>query len=552
MTSPPVSRLSSPVSLLPSPVSPLSSPVSRFPSPVSPEFDLLCRLLPVHFRGGTASPAGWGAVDPEAFRRFVATTQVAPHAFHIWEHTPALWEATPFETRARLVAWQELLRHRLQARFEAWRELLADFAAAGLPVIALKGFVLSQALYGDPFRRVSCDVDLLVRPEDRARADALLVDLGFDRSKWLGTAAASESEYTRPAAPGRPALLADLHWDVVPRWHFLWQPLSDVWDRAVESFTAKAQRAQRGDLGSGDWDLEQSTIRKQNHEPHEPHEMGSNPQSAIRNPQLNNPQSETRDPQSGNPQSSPEFDVQRSMFNVQRSDSPRAVSPFRRFAASIPQAPMILSPADMAWFAVVNNVSDYGLGNLRGCVEALELLALLDGDGADRFRERAARAHAGRTLAALEAFRRRFFPGSREDTVARFAPAPRLLFAARFCDERLYVERRHPAGGQEAGNRDFTAKAPRPQSEPLVINPQSAIRKPQLAQFAIRNPQLPESRASFRDRVLLRLALAGPTPRFLRFALGKIFEWAVWRVSDWKIRRLKIRRLKIRRLEECG
>ncbi|HNU02423.1 MAG TPA: hypothetical protein PKM55_17205, partial [Acidobacteriota bacterium] len=78
-------------------------------SPISPEFKLLCSLLPVHFRGDVPWPSDWSGVDPAAFFGYVLKTQVAPLAFHHWEtRCPALWAATPFETRARLVAWQEL------------------------------------------------------------------------------------------------------------------------------------------------------------------------------------------------------------------------------------------------------------------------------------------------------------------------------------------------------------------------------------------------------------------------------------------------------------
>lgn len=50
---------------------------------------------------------------------------------------------------------------------------------AGIEVLAFKGCVLSQQLYGDPFQRASSDVDLLIRPQARAAAAATLQDMGY-------------------------------------------------------------------------------------------------------------------------------------------------------------------------------------------------------------------------------------------------------------------------------------------------------------------------------------------------------------------------------------
>jgi hypothetical protein len=357
-----------------------------FLNTISPEFQLLCALLPVHFRGGMPWPNGWGGVDPEAFRRFVVTTQVAPQAFHAWERTPALWDATPFETRARIAAWQELLHHRQQERFTAWQELLDGFAAAGIPVLPLKGFVLSQYLYGDPFRRLSCDVDLLIRPADLQRVKPLLAELGYRCGKWLGTRTASESIWSRNAADGDVCSVLDLHWDFTPRWYFLRVPLEAVWDEAVEVVTG-----------------------------------------GIRH---------------------------------------RA-----------------LGPAGTALFSLVNNTTDYGLGNLRGCLETLEALSRLEGAAADRFAEWARAAHARRALAVLEVFRHRFFPASRPDLVTRFRPASHRLLDARFARWDYYLYRGEPSKWQQAG---------------------------------------------------VRFALAGPTPRFVRFTAGKLVETVIVAIKGLK------------------
>ncbi len=438
-------------------------------SPISPEFKLLCSLLPVHFRGELPWPSDWSGVDPAAFFNYVLKTQVAPLALHHWEtRCPALWAATPFKTRARIVAWQELFHHKQLARFASWRDLLAAFAAADLPVIPLKGFVLSRHLYADPFRRHSSDFDLLIRRADFAAADALLRGLGCLRVKWHGPRAACEAGYARAGADPESAWNVDLHWDVVPRWHFLWRPFEGAWDQAV----------------AWSW------------------EAGAAPPGEPANRRAGEPaDGESAERRNGKPANGQSVDLQKQKESSLRplclcGESANLQSAICQ-SANLPL--LTLSPPDTAWFAVVNNVSDYGLGNLRGCVEALELLALLDEAEADRFRAMARAARAGRALAALERFRARFFPGSAADTVTRLAPARRRAAARHFDDERLYLT--WGANGHAAG----------------ASNNGSASHRAPLSQ-----------------RAAIRLALAGPGPRFARFCAGKLYETVVIRANRLK------------------
>jgi hypothetical protein len=55
------------------------------------------------------------------------------------------------------------------------------FAAAGLPILALKGPALSQQLFGDPLRRASRDLDFLVPPGTEDAARRVLADCGYGR-----------------------------------------------------------------------------------------------------------------------------------------------------------------------------------------------------------------------------------------------------------------------------------------------------------------------------------------------------------------------------------
>ena len=83
----------------------------------------------------------------------------------------------------------------------------------------------------------------------------------------------------------------------------------------------------------------------------------------------------------------------------------------------------VLGPAGTALFGLMNNTTDYGLGNLRGCVESLEPWPSWTARPPTGSPSWARVAHARRALAVLEIFRSRFFPASPADLVTRFQPA---------------------------------------------------------------------------------------------------------------------------------
>src|SRR6266576_6247419 len=64
--------------------------------------------------------------------------------------------------------------------------IAAGFEWAGLPLLAFKGPVLSQQLYGDPGLRSFSDLDVIVAPRDADAAEALLRGLGYREHEPLG------------------------------------------------------------------------------------------------------------------------------------------------------------------------------------------------------------------------------------------------------------------------------------------------------------------------------------------------------------------------------
>src|SRR3954452_11843418 len=59
--------------------------------------------------------------------------------------------------------------------------LLQDFAAAGVPLLFVKGLTVAALAYREPLLKMSWDIDILVAPEDVPSAAELLARRGFHR-----------------------------------------------------------------------------------------------------------------------------------------------------------------------------------------------------------------------------------------------------------------------------------------------------------------------------------------------------------------------------------
>lgn len=85
----------------------------------------------------------------------------------------ALEVPAPLAERARSSAGDNLRAAEWSARIDQ------SFAAAGLDRLWLKGLTLSALAYGDPFVKMSADIDLLVAPGRVGDAERLLAELGY-------------------------------------------------------------------------------------------------------------------------------------------------------------------------------------------------------------------------------------------------------------------------------------------------------------------------------------------------------------------------------------
>jgi hypothetical protein len=116
-----------------------------------------------------------------------------------------------FVARLRAIA-QQTAAADLAAEAEL-RRVLAAFDRSGIPALIIKGSHLAYTHYPRPDLRARTDTDLLIRRDQRERADRVLRKvLGYTaQAKLSGDLTATQALYTRTTAEGL-ALMVDLHW----------------------------------------------------------------------------------------------------------------------------------------------------------------------------------------------------------------------------------------------------------------------------------------------------------------------------------------------------
>jgi len=126
------------------------------------------------------------------------------------ESGPAAALRDALAPRVRAAATQDLfVRLDLQG-------VLADLAAAGVPVLITKGTALAYTVYPQPWLRPRTDSDLLVRHEDVSAACHALEACGYARSDALSTGelVSHQVAFERTDAHGVHHVV-DLHWKIV-------------------------------------------------------------------------------------------------------------------------------------------------------------------------------------------------------------------------------------------------------------------------------------------------------------------------------------------------
>jgi hypothetical protein len=115
--------------------------------------------------------------------------------------------------------------------------IAAAFREADLPLLALKGAVASQQLYGDPGLRVFGDLDLLVDPRQLRGSESLLTRLGYrDEAPMTPSQRATKHRFHNgtPLINDERKTTVDLHWRFGHVQFPLALPFQDAWQQRVE------------------------------------------------------------------------------------------------------------------------------------------------------------------------------------------------------------------------------------------------------------------------------------------------------------------------------
>ena len=125
-----------------------------------------------------------------------------------------------------------------------WRESFCDcsgsFNENEVPVVAFKGPILAEAVYGDLSLREFCDLDLLIRVQDLTKAEDILLACGY-------TAQFPDRDYRTAFLSyhgqyafrrGQSDLWVDLHWQFSPDGVVFPLRAAEVWPRLIEETIA--------------------------------------------------------------------------------------------------------------------------------------------------------------------------------------------------------------------------------------------------------------------------------------------------------------------------
>jgi hypothetical protein len=143
------------------------------------------------------------------------------------------WNAVPQTTQLELERFDaENVQKNLLFAGELLR-LLGVFQQNGVPIVAFKGPVLAETVYGDLSLREFCDLDVIVHEDDVCKVEVILTDCGYQacfpdrayRSAFLSY----HGQY--PFRHGKTGILLDLHWRLSSKGVTFPLQLAKVWPR---------------------------------------------------------------------------------------------------------------------------------------------------------------------------------------------------------------------------------------------------------------------------------------------------------------------------------
>lgn len=121
------------------------------------------------------------------------------------------WVAADREVADRFATALDHGRRRATRMRQALEHIAARLADRGIDVVVINSAHTRHCYFPDPGTRTSADVDLLMRPSDRAAARAALQDLGYRRA--TSSARSRQSGWTPPGPAGRVQSLDFAHAD---------------------------------------------------------------------------------------------------------------------------------------------------------------------------------------------------------------------------------------------------------------------------------------------------------------------------------------------------
>jgi putative nucleotidyltransferase-like protein len=115
-------------------------------------------------------------------------------------------------------------------------ELIRLFAAHGIRALPFKGPVLAECLYGNLALRFMRDIDILVAPTDVHRAQALLLDRGYQtETKLLPGSIALRLEYQLCVSRPADTAIVELHWTATSLSVAPEVGIEDLWDQRLHT-----------------------------------------------------------------------------------------------------------------------------------------------------------------------------------------------------------------------------------------------------------------------------------------------------------------------------
>lgn len=118
-------------------------------------------------------------------------------------------------------------------RLQTLEKILMSFQEQNIPVIALKGIYLAEAIYNDDSVRSMADIDLLIHPYHLDKAEQILTQMGYKPWRQFWTEHEMKLSHEMPAflQVGEPSI--ELHWTLLDPGLPFSIDLDKIWERAL-------------------------------------------------------------------------------------------------------------------------------------------------------------------------------------------------------------------------------------------------------------------------------------------------------------------------------